>query len=134
MRPANFFCLLCDRRVGHSGECATGHEAREADDEYLESLACALALDLGREAEELRAARFAVEVWQRDAADAQAEADAARADAEKLRAHLRDALDGWDEAADYKGEYLRAKHEDTERIAEIRAAVAALLAEEVADE
>jgi hypothetical protein len=37
-----------------------------------------------------------------------------------LRAALKDALDGWEYAANYKGEYLARKHGDAEDIAELR--------------
>ena len=37
-----------------------------------------------------------------------------------LRAALEEALDGWEYAAQYKGEYFVKKHGDTEDIARLR--------------
>lgn len=39
---------------------------------------------------------------------------------ERLRAALDEALEGWAEGAEYKGDYLAKKHGDRERIAELR--------------
>lgn len=38
-----------------------------------------------------------------------------------LRSALAEALDGWADAANYKGDYLRDKHGDVEDIARLRA-------------
>ena len=38
----------------------------------------------------------------------------------RLTAELTEALDEWDNASLYKGEYLRNKHGDVERIAALR--------------
>lgn len=43
----------------------------------------------------------------------------------KLREALRDALDGWAEAASYKGEWLSKHHGDFEDIERLRAILAA---------
>lgn len=40
---------------------------------------------------------------------------------EKLEATLREAIDCWEEGANYKGDYLREKHGDAEGIAQARA-------------
>jgi hypothetical protein len=39
----------------------------------------------------------------------------------ELERGLGEALDGWQEGAEYKGEYLKAKHGDAEEIAKWRA-------------
>jgi hypothetical protein len=44
----------------------------------------------------------------------------------KLTEALRDALDGWEEGSQYKGEYLREKHGDAEEIAKYRMLLASL--------
>lgn len=46
---------------------------------------------------------------------------------EALAAIAREALDEWEYAAQYKGEFLAKKHGDAERIAEHRKALGALL-------
>jgi hypothetical protein len=39
----------------------------------------------------------------------------------ELEAALKEAIEGWEDGANYKGDYLRAKHGDTEDIARVRA-------------
>ena len=38
----------------------------------------------------------------------------------ELEAALREAIEGWEDGANYKGEYLREKHRDSEGIAKAR--------------
>jgi uncharacterized protein YlxW (UPF0749 family) len=45
---------------------------------------------------------------------------AAEAENDRLREALDEALDSWQEAAQYKGDYLMKKHGDMEDIAELR--------------
>jgi hypothetical protein len=42
-------------------------------------------------------------------------------EANPLAAALKEALDGWEDAAQYKGEFLMKKHGDAEDIARLRA-------------
>jgi hypothetical protein len=51
------------------------------------------------------------------------QADTARAEVERLTKALGEALDGWEYAAPYKGEYLAEKHGDSEDIARLRALI-----------
>jgi cell division septum initiation protein DivIVA len=44
----------------------------------------------------------------------------AEAERDRLREALKEALDSWQEAAQYKGEYFLKKHGDMEEIAELR--------------
>ena len=61
----------------------------------------------------------AIAAWNRRAPDA-----ADKALIADLAAELEEALDGWEEGAQYKGEYLRDKHGDAEGIAKGRAVLA----------
>lgn len=45
---------------------------------------------------------------------------AAEQECERLRADLKEALDEWGYSSGYKGKYLQEKHNDLERIREIR--------------
>lgn len=50
----------------------------------------------------------------------QAERDAIRKELEDCKRDLGEALSEWDDASNYKGEYLKEKHEDAECIANLR--------------
>jgi hypothetical protein len=62
--------------------------------------------------------------------DARAELSALRARVEELEAALGEALEGWGNAALYKGEYFIEKHGDAENIARLRAALSTTPPEE----
>lgn len=95
-------------------------------DTGVPALAAALREQMARAA----AAELALEDMERAADDwasrfhqAAERADKAKAQADKLRAMLTDAVDGWEDAASYVSEYFQQTWGITAKIAEMRAAV-----------
>ena len=117
----NLTQLRAELRAGipYAGETDSGGEVYDFDAAETTMALAADALDALQA--ERDSWRRVAERLEGEKQAAEPERDEARARVTALEKELAEALDGWAEAAQYKGDYFREKHGDMEEIERLRA-------------